>query len=324
MFFILILIFGLTGCGINNKSLIVKGFEHPQGAYLPEEKLSASATIFNRTKDEKEVWVEFKIKDRLGELIYSNIENVQIISEKEIKYSMSWTVPEDVESGSYKTELAVWDNPLENPEAVKIASSVDKGWFLCFHNQENFDGLDKSIWDVSDKHLGRSNFKSRNVSVNDGKLKINMPANTFDGGEIFTKELQKFGAFEIRMKLPLAPTSITGFFLYTAPDYFFEVDIELHNESDGTLLLTTYSDGKKNNEYVGKVSFDPTNEFHNYRIEYYEDSVKFYIDNKFIKGWSEGFPKGDMNLMLNSWYPNWLAGEITEEDKSLLVDWIRY
>ena len=155
-------------------------------------------------------------------------------------------------------------------------------------------------------------------------LKIEMTRNTLDGGEIFTKKLHSVGAYEIRMKLPLAPTSITGFFMYKAPDYYNEIDIELYNESDSTLLLTTYSDGGKNNEYIGKLDFDPTKEFHNYKFEYDENTVEFYVDNKLIKGFRGGFSKEDMYLMLNSWYPNWLDGQKQTKDQYLLVDWIRY
>jgi len=190
--------------------------------------------------------------------------------------------------------------------------------------QENFDQLDENIWVVSDSNLGRSNLKSENVSVNGGLLSIKLPKNTLDGGEIYTKELQELGTFEARIKLPDAPTSITGFFLYKSPDYYYEIDIEVVNEINGSLLLTTYADGQKNNEYMGPLGFDPTKEFHDYRIDVNQDRVSFYIDNVFIKSWTQGFPKEKMYLMLNCWYPQWLAGEKTNEDQSLLVDWIRY
>lgn len=190
--------------------------------------------------------------------------------------------------------------------------------------QENFDQLDENIWVVSDNSLGRSNLKSENVSVSDGLFRIKLPKNTLDGGEIYTRELQELGTFEARMKLPAAPTSITCFFLYKAPDYYYEIDIEVVNEPNGSLLLTTYSDGKKNNEYVNQLNFDPTKEFHDYRINVNQESVAFYVDTILIKSWSEGFPKEKMHLMLNCWYPQWLAGEKTNEDQTLLVDWIRY
>ncbi|MGV8905538.1 MAG: glycoside hydrolase family 16 protein [Acetobacterium sp.] len=190
--------------------------------------------------------------------------------------------------------------------------------------QENFDQLDENIWVVSDGSLGRSHLNRANVSVNEGLLRIKLPKNSLDGGEIYTAELQELGTFEARMKLPDAPTSITGFFLYKAPDYYYEIDIEVVNGQNGPLLLTTYADGQKNNEYVNQMNFDPTKEFHDYRIEVNQERVSFYIDAILIESWSQGFPKEKMYLMLNCWYPQWLAGEKTNEDQSLLVDWIRY
>lgn len=304
--------------------IIVKSFEHPHNEYFPEDKITASATISNSTKEDRTVWMQLKVKDKLGRLVYSNSEKQILMPENVITYTVSWIIPQNIKSGSYKTEVIVWNNDPSKPETTKIAESIDLEQFTCFKEQENFDSLDKDIWEVSEKNLGRTNFKSENVSTEGGMLKIDMPRKTFEGGEIFTKKLQSAGAYEIRMKLPLAPTSITGFFMYKSPDYYYEIDIELYNESAGTLLFTTYSDGEKNNEYVGKVDFDPNKEFHNYRFEYDENSVEFYVDNKLIKGFRDGFPKEDMYLMLNSWYPNWLDGQKQKENQYLLVDWIKY
>lgn len=192
-------------------------------------------------------------------------------------------------------------------------------------NQENFDTLDEGVWSVSSKNLGRTRLKPENVVVKDGFLNIKIPANTLAGGEIVNQEPMTYGSYECRMKLPEAPSSITGFFLYAPPDYFYEIDMEIHNTNEGKLLLTTYADGAVQNEYVGELGFDPTADFHNYRFDYSADRVAFYVDSKSILEWQDGFPIGQpMQLMVNTWYPNWLAGTPASEDQQLLVDWIRY
>ena len=191
--------------------------------------------------------------------------------------------------------------------------------------QENFDSLDEGVWAVSDKTLGRSWLSPANVEVVDGYLNIRMPTNTLAGGELVKKEAVSYGRYESRMKLPLAPSSITGFFLYAPPDYFYEIDIEIHNTREGKLLLTSYADGAVQNEYVGALGFDPTADFHNYRIDYSAERLAFYVDNKLIIAWQEGFPvEQPMQLMVNSWYPSWLAGTAAPTEQVLLVDWIRY
>ncbi len=192
-------------------------------------------------------------------------------------------------------------------------------------HQENFDLFDQKVWSISDKNLGRSWLNPENIEVSDGFLRIKMPANTLEGGEIVSQETVTYGSYETRMKLPEAPSSITGFFLYAPPDYFYEIDIEIHNTREGNLLLTTYKGGAVQNEYVGKLGFDPTADFHNYRFDYTADRVAFYVDSKFILEWQDGFPVGQpMQLMVNTWYPNWLEGTSVAEDQFLLVDWIQY
>lgn len=191
-------------------------------------------------------------------------------------------------------------------------------------SQENFDTLDESIWTASDKTLGRTWLNPNNIAVRDGFLQITMPADRLEGGELVGRQAVTYGSYEIQMKLPLAPSSITGFFLYAPPDYFYEIDIEIFNSKAGELLLTTYADGAVQNEYIGKLGFDPTADFHQYRFDYSIDGVAFYVDNKLIKEWQEGIPHGQpMQLMVNSWYPNWQAGLPPSEDQVLLVDWIR-
>lgn len=210
----------------------------------------------------------------------------------------------------YRVNLSVDDNNRE------IKSDL---------HQENFDILDDTIWLVSDKTLGRTKFNPKNIEVNDGFLKIRIPANTLEGGELVGRQVVTYGSYETHMKIPEAPSSITGFFLYAPPDYFYEIDIEIFNTKEGKLLLTTYADGGVQNEYVGKLGFDPTADFHTYRFDYRSDRVAFYVDDKLIQEWQEGFPEEyPMQLMVNSWFPNWQEGTPATEDQVLLVDWIRY
>jgi beta-glucanase (GH16 family) len=64
-----------------------------------------------------------------------------------------------------------------------------------------------------------------------------------NGGEIMSKDLYGEGSYSARMKLPNAPSSITGFFLYQAPDYASEIDIEIYNDTSRRVMFSTYSGG---------------------------------------------------------------------------------
>ena len=96
------------------------------------------------------------------------------------------------------------------------------------------------------------------------------------------------------------------------------------NDSSGTFYLVTYAEGKKYHEHIGQLSFDPTADFHNYRIEYYWDYLAFYIDDELIIHFTDGYSHEPMYLMLNSWFPKWLEGIVPTSDQYLEVQWIRY
>jgi beta-glucanase (GH16 family) len=62
--------------------------------------------------------------------------------------------------------------------------------------------------------LGRSYLDPANVAVDGENLRIKLPARTLEGGEILTSDLNGYGIYSARMRLPNTPGSITGFFLY--------------------------------------------------------------------------------------------------------------
>ncbi|WKY46182.1 glycoside hydrolase family 16 protein [Eubacteriaceae bacterium ES2] len=173
--------------------------------------------------------------------------------------------------------------------------------------EENFDELDLSVWKISDKRLGNTFLNPDNIDVNNGQLQIKLPANLLEGGEISAIPKTQFGKYEVKMKLPDAPSSITGFFLYEPPDYYHEIDIEIFNQPDGKYLLTTYADGNVQNEFSGYLGFDPTADFHMYGFYFQSDQLKFYVDKLMAASFTTGYSNEPMRLMVNAWYPNWLA-----------------
>jgi beta-glucanase (GH16 family) len=73
-----------------------------------------------------------------------------------------------------------------------------------------------------------------------------------------------------------------------------------------------------------KLPFDPAEGFHEYRFDYASGSVSFYADDRLMKRWKHGIPKGPMNLYVNAWYPTWLEGTAPSTDAFVYVDSIRY
>ena len=189
---------------------------------------------------------------------------------------------------------------------------------------DGFDLFDAARWTKGDHSLGRSYLDPNNVYVVNGHLRLKIPANTSEGAEIKSNELYDRGSYAARMRLPYAPSSITGFFLYYPPDHASEIDIEIYNDSSRRVIFATYSGGRQTHTTTMELPFDPTTGFHTYRFDRAPGSLKFYADGRLMKTWKRGLPKNPMNLYANTWFPTWLGGEQPPSDSYVRVDWIRY
>lgn len=189
---------------------------------------------------------------------------------------------------------------------------------------DDFTYFDTNLWSVQDHALGRGYLDPNNVMVDGDNLAIKMPARTLNGGEVSTNDLYGYGSYSARMKLPYAPTSITGFFLYKSPDYQSEIDVEIYNDSSRQIMFTTYANGSRTHTQTMQLPFDPTRGFHEYRFDYAPDSINFYVDGQLMKTWNDGLPQTSMHLMINSWFPTWLGGKKPHRDAYLYVDSISY
>lgn len=107
---------------------------------------------------------------------------------------------------------------------------------------------------------------------------------------------------------------------------FSEIDIEVYNDGTGNVDFVTYAGGQRTN-YVGKdFRFDPSADFHNYRIDYNPDSVQFYIDGNLRQTWTDGVPSTSMKLLVNTWFPDWGPswGQAPDMARVTRIDWIDY
>jgi beta-glucanase (GH16 family) len=189
---------------------------------------------------------------------------------------------------------------------------------------EDFDGgrLDAGVWEAGDHVLGRGALRPSNVSVGEDRLRLALPAGTLQGAEINTRRPQGYGAYRVRMRVPDSPGSVTGFFLYRPPDYEHELDIEVYNDPEGWMLATTYSGGDPeptNTERI-ELPFDPTGGLHEYGFDYGPNGVVFYADGQPVEEFTSGIPERPMQLYINAWYPDWVAGGPSESDGTVLVD----
>jgi len=189
---------------------------------------------------------------------------------------------------------------------------------------DDFTYFDTVRWSKGDHMLGRSYLDPANVVVDGEYMRITLPARTFEGGEILTNDFNGYGTYSARMRLPNAPGSITGFFLYKAPDFESEIDIEIFNDSTRRVMFTTYARGSQTHTITRTLPFDPTIGFHEYAFRYTETSVTFYADGHPMQYWDTGVPQTSMHLMLNSWFPVWLDGRKPKKNAYTYVDRIDF
>ena len=171
---------------------------------------------------------------------------------------------------------------------------------------------------------GRRGPSGPRLPLREGKLVVRLPADSLEGGEVASRDFSGYGSYAVRMKVPNAPSSITGFFLYRAPDFEHEVDVEVRNNRSGEVAFTTYLGGSREpTDTEIMLPFDPTAGFHTYRFDYQRDSVQFFADGKLVHAFSVGTPKETMRLRVNAWYPDWQGGKQPASDEYLYVDWIQ-
>jgi beta-glucanase (GH16 family) len=202
---------------------------------------------------------------------------------------------------------------------VSVATAAKPGGF-----RDDFSSFDTAAWSASTRPFGHGAVDPANVSVANGSLNIALPADRLDGGEVRSSALYRFGTFRARLRAANAPSSLTAFFLYKAPDYQSEIDIEIYNDSTRRVMLSTYSGGAQTNTVTVLLPFDATADFHEYAIEWDTGSVRFLADGVPLQTWTRGVTKSAMYLYVNAWFPSWLAGTRPASDRVTSVDWVEY
>lgn len=328
---ITILLFAVTGCGDSSSEPTAKisSFDPASGIYRAGDGVISSLRFKNTGDGEHTFWVGYSVRDGAGDWHDAPAAPISVgPGEESDAQKRSWTVPETSPlSGSYEVVMAVWDGNPEKEGSAQLGTVERRDAFQVIDFREDFDSLNRDRWSVTskiDKKLGRSYLKPENVSVQNGNLRIKLPADTLDGGEIASKELYKYGSYRARVKVPDAKSSITGFFLYEEPDFEKEVDIEIFNDPSGRILFTTYAGGEETNNVEKKLSFDPTKDFHEYRFDFYPGEIEFYVDDELVHSFAEDLPRDQMRLYVNVWFPTWLSGKKPEMDGYTYVDWVQH
>lgn len=323
-----LLVLGLAGCSPERADRVeISAFDPASGVYEPGGEAVSSLRVRNNAPEERTFWVGYSVQDPGGYWHDAPARRVTLEPGKSTRRESSWQAPDEPPppSGSYRVAMAVWsEHPEEASEEQRLADVQHSDAFRVSGLREDFRSLEGSTWNVSSKKLGLGRLEPENVGVRGEELWIQIPAGTFDGGEIKSEGLYLYGSYRARIKVADAPSSLTGFFLYREPDLENELDVEIHNDSSGRILFTSYSGGEETNTVRKELPFDPTADFHVYRFDLYPDRAEFYVDGELMHTFDEGLPDDPMNLYVNAWFPTWLAGERAADDSYTRVDWIRH
>jgi beta-glucanase (GH16 family) len=292
--------------------------------------------------------------------------------------SRTWTVPDpanpsDLTTGLYDASFAVYDaKPETDVNAVRLDYDEKADAFRAHDFIDQFNHFNQNRWtevwnppymgflgyDTVGKPLYTTYLDPANVGVTSGgQMRFKLPAGPssdpqakFEGGQLRSKSpLYRYGTYEARMKLPNAPSSLTGFFLYYGRDYEDEIDIEIFNNADGTtgsdanknrkIWFTTYAphyDANGNlvadSTYHAEktLPFDPTDAYHTYRFDYYPGKVSFYVDDVLLQEFpaadlpTDPLPTHPMQLIVNAWYPRWMSQTPPPSVRYLDIQWLRH
>jgi len=221
--------------------------------------------------------------------------------------------------------------------------------------EDDFDSFNDAFWDKREGTFqgNLAFFQEENITYEDGKMVFTLReeqvgSNPYTGAELRTNDLPSgfysYGCYEVRMKSAGPSGTVSSFFAYRFNPWQ-EIDIEIVGKNNRSMLTNIYFNdgqpGDANNDPfqvppfpqgVG-LSYDASQEFHNYAFEWSPGEIKWYRDGQLVKqatveGVSPGqIPDLDMQIMTNLWVSNApsFAGEVDDSNFPVRseYDWVK-
>lgn len=162
----------------------------------------------------------------------------------------------------------------------------------------------------------------------DAGLQLIVRSNLIEGNLVSTGQIQskrediRFGSFRTYMRTTAINGTCASHFWYNSDSK--EIDVELlsrqQDASKKPANLVVHSnqsvadgnDARGTAGYIeGKLSFDPSDGFHEYRYDWSSDLVSFYADGKWLGDVNSSIPADPGIVQLSHWSdgnPGWTAG----------------
>ena len=159
---------------------------------------------------------------------------------------------------------------------------------------DNFATFDQKRWYVSD---GWSNgdyqdciWSLKNVRMGERKAELVLsdePARNrrYTCAEVRTRELFKYGTYEVRMRAAAGPGVVTAFFTYIGPPQgkpHDEIDFEFLGKNRRAVQLNYWVNGNGKHGRDIDFQFDASADMHNYAFEWKPDGIRWFVDGKLV------------------------------------------
>ena len=184
--------------------------------------------------------------------------------------------------------------------------------------RDEFDSFDGNRWKKASHEFAENaaQFSPNNAVVEGGFLNLritNTPNNghPYSAAEVYTNDQFTFGRFEARIKFAAGSGIVSSLFTYrdNADSGWNEIDLEnlgyVTNGVQYNLISSPQGTGNlKYQPHVVPTGYKPTEEFHDYAIEWTPDEIRFFIDSKQV--WKDAQPliKNASRLRMNCWPTN--------------------
>ncbi|KAI7869080.1 concanavalin A-like lectin/glucanase domain-containing protein [Spinellus fusiger] len=180
--------------------------------------------------------------------------------------------------------------------------------------------MDYTIDAKSDDAFSRV-FKPGNVKIQDGFAQLTVDVNNGNAtsASFGTKRDDiMYGTFRAKLKVPDVPGTVSAFFFYRNDTCEIDVEALSHIQNPWQTNFAVQpqiynEDGSASNLTSERYrpSFNPTEDFHEYRFDWTPEKVDFYVDTDHVYTMTTHVPNAPGRAILNHWTdgnPNFSAG----------------
>jgi beta-glucanase (GH16 family) len=190
--------------------------------------------------------------------------------------------------------------------------------------------FDSSLWNIANYGMGRGSMLPADFAPSGGGVyNFELPANTYNGAEIYSKAQYGYGKASTSMKCCGLQGVLNSIYMYqgvgSSSD---EIDIETYKNDGGTweIAFTVYKAGVKEWVKVYYPSWDPSAGYNTYTIDYESTGVTLYVNGAVEGQFTTGgkLPTHAMNIQLIAWWPTWLTADKSGSNEYMQTNWISF